>query len=177
MAMVVLAVQVLVLRLEGRIWWCACGQWKIWDGDIWSAHNSQHWLDPYSFTHVLHGVLLCGVIAWLAPRWPAAWRLAVAVLLEAGWEVLENSAFIIQRYREATIGQGYIGDSIANSLADVLCCALGFLLARRLGLKASVVLFVVVEVALALAVRDNLSLNVLMLIHPIDAVKAWQMVH
>ena len=175
--MVVLTVQVFILRLEGRIWWCACGHWNLWDGDIWSAHNSQHWLDPYSFTHVLHGVLLCGVLAWLAPRWPAAWRLALAVVLEAGWEVLENSAFIIQRYREATIGQGYIGDSIANSLADVMCCAFGFLLARRLGLKASVVLFVVVEVALALAVRDNLSLNVLMLIHPIDAVKAWQMVH
>jgi hypothetical protein len=177
LTMVVLAVQVLILYLEGRIWWCACGLWNVWDGDIWSVHNSQHWLDPYSFTHVLHGVLLCGVLAWLAPRWTLTWRLALAVVLEAGWEVLENSAFIIQRYREATIGQGYIGDSIANSLADVVCCAFGFLLARRLGLKASVVLFVIVEVALALAVRDNLSLNVLMLIHPIDAVKAWQMVH
>jgi len=173
----IMAVAVILERHEGRIWWCACGKWNVWDGDIWSAHNSQHWLDPYSFTHVLHGVLLCGLLAWLAPRWPLAWRLTVAVLLEAGWEVLENSAFIIQRYREATIGQGYTGDSIANSMADIACCAAGFLLARRVGLKGSIVLFVVVEVGLALWVRDNLTLNVLMLIHPVDSVKAWQMVH
>ena len=174
-AIIVLAV--VTLRGEGRLWWCACGGFRPWDGDIWSAHNSQHWLDPYSFTHVLHGVLFCGLLAWLWPRGAPAWRLAVTVLLEATWEVAENSTFIIQRYREATIGQGYFGDSIANSVADIACCVLGFVLARRLGVWRSAALFVVVEVALALTVRDNLSLNILMLIHPVEAIKAWQMVH
>ena len=103
--------------------------------------------------------------------------LVLAVFAESAWEVLENSDFIINRYREATIGQGYTGDSIANSVADVACCALGFMLARKLGLRGSVVLFVVVEVGLALSVRDNLTLNVLMLIHPVESIKAWQMVH
>ena len=173
----ILITMVVLLRMEGRIWWCACGGPKPWDGDIWSAHNSQHWLDPYSFTHVLHGVLFYGALTWLWPRVPLVWRVALMVLLESAWEVAENSPFIIQRYREATIGQGYTGDSIANSVADVACCALGFMLARRLGLRWSAVLFVLVEVGLALTVRDNLTLNVLMLIHPVEWIKAWQMVH
>ncbi len=174
---VILLASVFLLRQEGRIWWCACGRLMPWDGDIWSSHNSQHWFDPYSFTHVLHGVLLCGVLAWLWPRLALTWRLTLMVLLESLWEVVENSPFIIARYREATIGQGYTGDSIANSAADVLCCTVGFLLARRLGLWRSVALFAAVEVGLAIWVRDNLSLNVLMLTCPLDAVKAWQMAH
>ena len=168
---------VFLLRLEGRIWWCACGYLNLWDGDIWSAHNSQHVFDPYSFTHILHGVLLCWILTWVFSRMALSWRITLAVLLEAVWEVLENSPFIIQRYREATIGQGYVGDSIINSLADILCCAAGFLLARKLGFRLALLLFVAVELALALMVRDNLCLNVLMLICPIDAVKQWQMVH
>ena len=168
---------VLLLRMEGRLWWCACGFLNLWDGDIWSAHNSQHVFDPYSFTHVLHGVLLFWVLTWMFRRLAFSWRLTLAVLLEAVWEVLENSPFIIQRYREATIGQGYVGDSIVNSLADILCCAAGFLLARLLGFRLALGLFVAVELILALTVRDNLCLNVLMLICPIDSVKQWQMVH
>lgn len=176
-ALVVVGVAILMLRLEGRIWWCACGGWKPWDGDIWSCHNSQHLLDPYSFTHVLHGMLLFWLLAWIVPRWSLAWRLTAALAVEACWEVLENSPLIIQRYREATIGQGYVGDSIANSLSDIACCLAGVLVARRLGWRKAVVLFIAVEVLLALVVRDNLTLNVLMLIHPIDAIKQWQMVH
>ncbi|MBI3987854.1 MAG: DUF2585 family protein [Lentisphaerae bacterium] len=179
---VILGFLAIQLDRQGRIAWCACGRWFPWDGDIWSAHNSQHLFDPYSFTHILHGVLLCGVIAWSLPRlsrsWrglPLLWQLVVAIGAEAAWEALENSRFIIQRYRTATIGIGYEGDSIANSMADVLCCALGFLIARRLGLRWSIVFFVAVEVGLLVCVRDNLTLNVLMLIHPVDAIKAWQM--
>jgi hypothetical protein len=172
-----LAAMVFQLHAQGRVWWCACGQLYPWAGDIWSSHNSQHWFDPYSFTHILHGVLFCGLLAWLLPRAPLGWRLTLAVALEASWEVLENSPLIIHRYREATIGLGYEGDSIANSMADILCCALGFALARRLGLRWSAVLFVVTELLLLFWVRDNLTLNVLMLTFPIQAVKAWQMGH
>jgi hypothetical protein len=172
-----LAATVLLLRSEGRIWWCACGRLNFWDGDIWSAHNSQHVFDPYSFTHVLHGLLLFWLLAWVFKRMALKWQVTLAILLEAVWEVLENSPFIIQRYREATIGQGYTGDSIVNSLSDILCCAAGVLLARKLGFRLALALFVIVELALAWMVRDNLTLNILMLICPIEAVKQWQMGH
>ena len=171
----ILIVMVLQLHRQGRVVWCACGQYFPWAGDIWSSHNSQHFFDPYSFTHVLHGMIFCGLLVWLFPRLPVVWSLALAVLIEAGWEVLENSTFIIQRYREATIGLGYEGDSIANSLADILCCSFGFVLARRLGLWRSVLVFVVVELVLLFWVRDNLTLNILMLTFPVKAVKTWQM--
>lgn len=156
---------------------CACGKMNLWAGDIWSSHNSQHVFDPYSFTHILHGVVFFWVLAWLFKQYPFSWRLTLAILLESLWEVAENAPFIIQRYREATIGLGYEGDSIINSISDVLCCAAGFALARYLGWRRSIVLFVLVEVLLAVTVRDNLSLNVLMLLCPVDAVKQWQMVH
>lgn len=175
-SVVVVALAVLLLRLEGRIWWCACGGLKLWDGDIWSGHNSQHLFDPYSFTHVLHGVLFFWILGWIVPRWSFSWRLTTALVAEAFWEVLENSPFIIQRYREATIGQGYVGDSVANSLTDLVCCLAGVLMARWLGWRRAVMVFMVVELILALVVRDNLSLNMLMLICPIDAIKQWQMI-
>lgn len=172
----ILVAAVSQLHRQGRPWWCACGKAGLWDGDIWSAHNSQHLFDPYSFTHILHGVLLCGLIVWALRKTPWIWQLTAALAAEALWEVFENSRFIIQRYREATIGLGYEGDSIVNSLGDLLCCAVGFLLARRLGFWRSLVLFVAIELALLLWVRDNLTLNALMLIRPIEAIKAWQMV-
>ncbi len=142
--------------------------------DAKGPHNSQHFLDPYSFTHVSHGLLLCGLLAWAAPRLAPAWQLLLAVCVETLWEVFENSAFVIQRYRTATMALGYEGDTIANSLGDILCCALGFLLARRLGLWASVALFVLTEIVLLLWIHDSLLLNVVMLIYPINAIKAWQ---
>ncbi len=173
----ILVLTMIQLRVQGRVWWCACGQWNLWAGDIWSAHNSQHFLDPYSFTHVLHGMAFCGLIFLLRPRMPFAWKLVTACALEAGWEILENSAFIIERYREATISLGYEGDSIINSVADVLCCGAGFLMARKLSLKWSLVVFFVAELVLLFWVRDNLTLNVLMLIYPVESIRTWQMLH
>lgn len=171
----VLSVTTLLLVLQGRIWWCSCGQLNAWAPDIWSSHNSQHWFDAYSYTHVLHGVVFCGLIAWLLPGVLPRWRLILALSVEAAWEVLENSQVIIQRYREATIGLGYEGDSIANSMADILCCGIGFVIARKLGFRLSALLFVLTELVLLVWVRDNLTLNVLMLTFPIEAVKTWQM--
>jgi hypothetical protein len=111
------------------------------------------------------------------PRVRLVWRLWLATFIESLWEILENTQLVIQRYREATIGLGYQGDSIANSLGDIACCIFGFLLARRIGVKYSIILFVVTELALLISVRDNLTLNVLMLLYPIDAIKSWQMIH
>ena len=170
----VLFVAAYQLRSQGRLWWCSCDYLLLWSGDPWSSDNYQHLLDPYSFTHLLHGFLFCGLIALIAPRLRKAWQLWLAISLEAVWEVIENSRFVIERYREETVALGYQGDTIVNSLVDILLCGLGFVLARRLGFRRTLALFVVTEVALAVWIRDNLSLNVLMLIYPIEAVKEWQ---
>ena len=162
------------LRSQGRLWWCSCDYFLLWSGDPWSSDNSQHLLDPYSFTHLLHGFLFCGLLGLTVPRLTEVWQLWLAVSLEAVWEAVENSRFVIDRYREETAALGYQGDTIVNSLADILLCAIGFVLARRLGFRRTLALFVVTEVALAVWIRDNLSLNVLMLIYPIEAVKEWQ---
>ena len=170
----VLIVAAYQLRSQGRLWWCSCDYLLLWSGNPWSSDNSQHLLDPYSFTHVLHGFLFCGLIALIAPRLRRAWQLWLAISLEAVWEAVENSRFVIERYREETAALGYQGDTIVNSLSDILLCGLGFLLASRLGFRRTLALFVLTEVALAVWIRDNLSLNVLMLIYPIEAVKEWQ---
>jgi hypothetical protein len=153
------------LHRQGRLWWCACGYLWLWSGDAWGSHNSQHLFDPYTFTHVLHGIVLCGLLAWCLPRLSPPWRFCLAVSIEALWEVFENSAFIIERYRAATISLGYQGDTIVNSLGDILAFGVGF------------VLFVAIEVVLLIWIRDSLLLNIVMLIHPIDAIKAWQLSH
>jgi hypothetical protein len=173
----VLAATAVQLRSQGRLWWCACGQPSPWAGDTKSSHNSQHLFDPYSLTHMLHGVIFYWLLTWGLPRMPLAWRLALAVSLEAGWEVFENTELVIQRYRMATLALGYQGDSVANSLGDIVSCAIGFLLARRLGTRYSVALFLLVEVVLLFWIRDSLLLNIVMLIRPMDAIKAWQMGH
>ena len=172
-----LTAMVVQLHSQGRMAWCACGRPFLWDGDIWSSHNSQHLFDPYSFTHILHGVGFYGLLWLIFPRMRLIGRLWMATCIEALWEIFENTPFIIQRYREATIGLGYEGDSIANSLGDVGCCALGFILARYLGFRRSCIFILVIELLLLITVRDNLTLVMLMLIHPVEAIKTWQMVH
>lgn len=163
------------LRIQGRPWWCACGHWSLWSGNIWTSHNSQHLFDPYSFTHVLHGVVFYGFLCWLCPRVPLGWRLCLAVVIEAGWEGLENSEAVINRYRTATISLDYFGDSVLNSVGDVLSCVVGFFVAKWLGFWRSVFLFVLVEVLLIASIRDSLLLSVLMLVYPLDVIKSWQM--
>jgi Protein of unknown function (DUF2585) len=171
---VVLVATAVLLRSQGRLWWCSCDYLLLWSGNPWSSDNSQHLLDPYSFTHLLHGFVLCGLLALIVPRLSAVWQLWLAVSIEAIWEVVENSEFVIRRYREETAALGYHGDTVINSLSDILVCGLGFVLARHLGFRRTFALFVLTEVALAILIRDNLTLNVLMLIYPIDAVKEWQ---
>lgn len=170
----VLVILVVVLHARGRPWWCACGDPHPLSGDAQSSHNSQHLFDPYSLAHVLHGVLFCGLLAWAFPRWPAGWRLAGAVALEAGWELFENSEMIIQRFRTATLALGYQGDTIVNSLGDTVSAAAGFVLARRLGLRGSVLLYFAIEILLLVWIRDNLFLSGVMLVFPIEVLKQWQ---
>jgi hypothetical protein len=172
---VVVIIAAALLRLEGRLWICSCGQVWLWAGDTKSAHNSQHIFDPYSFTHVLHGFVFYALLALLAPRLPLLWRLAFSLTIEAAWEVIENSPAIIERYRQATLALGYQGDTVVNSLADILCCGIGFALAHRLGFRRSLAVFILTEVILILWIRDSLILNVLMLLYPIEAIKNWQM--
>jgi hypothetical protein len=131
-------------------------------------------VDPYFFTHVLHGVVLCGLLYLLPGRMSKASRYLMAVVLEAGWEILENSPTIIERYRAATISKDYFGDSIINSAGDLIACVVGYLLARQLGFCRSIVFFLLTEICLLLTIRDSLLLNVLMLIWPLDAVRQWQ---
>lgn len=171
---VVLVGTALLLRSQGRLWWCSCDYLLLWSGDPWSSDNSQHLLDPYSFTHLLHGFVLCGLLALIVPRMSTLWQLWLAVSIEALWELIENSEFIIRRYREETAALGYHGDTIVNSLSDILMCGLGFALARHLGFRRTLALFVLTEVTLAILIRDNLSLNILMLIYPMEAIKEWQ---
>lgn len=151
------------------------GKFGWWDGSIWSNENSQRFADPYSFSHLVHGMLFYALLRLVARRWPVRFRLLLALALEAGWEILENSTFIINRYREATIALGYDGDSVLNSLSDILMMTLGFLFAWRARPWVTVAAVLVMEIGCALWIRDNLTLNVIMLIHPVDAIKHWQM--
>jgi hypothetical protein len=172
---IVVVSAIVLLRLEGRLWLCSCGQVWLWAGDTKSAHNSQHIFDPYSFTHVLHGFVFYALLAVALPRLPALWRLALSIAIEAAWEVIENSPAIIDRYRQATLALGYEGDTIVNALADIVCCGIGFALARRLGFWRSLAVFILTEAVLILWIRDSLILNVVMLLYPIEAIKNWQM--
>ena len=173
----VLAATAVLMRLEGRLWLCACGRLLPWVGDAWSADTSQHLFDPYSFTHVLHGFAFCGLLALLVPRVGWRRRLVLAVALEAAWEVIENTDFVINRYREATAALGYNGDTVVNSLGDVVACALGFLLARRLGALKTLLAFALTEVVLLLWIRDSLLLNIILLVYPSESLRAWQAGH
>lgn len=165
----------ILLRVEGRLWICACGSIEVWSGQICSANNSQHFLDPYSFTHVLHGFLFFWLIAWLLGRFRGSWQLVIAIAIEGLWEVFENTNFIIDRYRSETAALGYTGDTVVNSFGDILCCLIGFVIARRLGWRRSFIAFGLLELILIVWIRDSLLLEILMLVVPIDAIRGWQM--
>jgi len=175
-ALVILAVMGLALYAMGQPLWCAGGEPWLWSSEVWSRHNSQHLLDPYTFSHVSHGLLLAIVLRAVLSE-PAYRRrgFALAVALEAAWELLENTDVVIRRYRETTMSLDYFGDSVANSIGDVLAMMAGYLVAERIPTWAAVASFVALELGLALWIRDGVLLNVLMLVAPAEAIKTWQL--
>ncbi len=175
-SVVVIVVMALMLWGQGRIWWCKSGDLAVYINQAWnSSHTSQHLLDPYTFTHILHGVLFFWLTGLIFSKLSIQWRFSIAVCAEVAWEVFENSSFIIEKYRENTASLDYFGDSIMNSVGDVLACSAGFWIAYKVGWWRSLVFFVLVELCLLLWIRDSLLINIIMLIYPLDAIKHWQL--
>ncbi|WP_347717515.1 DUF2585 family protein [Sphingomonas sp.] len=163
-----------ILLAMGRPPICACGRVTLWVSSSTSPETSQMLADWYSASHIVHGLLFYAALWLIARRWPVERRFLVALAVEASWEIAENSPWIIDRYRSATTAIGYTGDSVLNSVSDIMMMGLGFLLARRLPLWAALLTVVVLELVPLAIIRDNLTLNVIMLLHPVDAIRTWQ---
>ena len=174
LVLVIVISAALIELAMGRVPWCRCGYIKLWHGVVYSSENSQHITDWYTFTHIVHGIGFYALLWLLARRLPVRVRFVLAVVLEAAWEVLENTPMVINRYRAATISLDYFGDSVINSMSDIVAMMVGFWFAYRLPLLMTIAMVAGIEAGLAFYIRDNLTLNILMLIHPIEAVKRWQ---
>ena len=157
------------------MWFCECGQLRFWTGEADGSHTSQHLADPYSFSHLQHGLILFWLVRWGLRRWKWQWQLWLALAIEAGWEIFENTEFVIGRYRDSTAALGYMGDSVLNSLGDILACGIGFYIAHRSGWRGTWLLFWAIELGMLLTIRDCLLLNVLMLVAPLEIVRQWQL--
>jgi hypothetical protein len=173
-AIAIVAAAAALLYLMGRPPICTCGEVDLWVGEVNSSRTSQMLSDWYSPSHIVHGFLFYAALALLFRRWPIERRFLAALSIEALWEVVENTPLIINRYRDATAALGYTGDSVLNSLSDIAMMGLGFLLARRLPVWASIAIVLVLELVPLVVIRDNLTLNIWMLLAPNDSIRVWQ---
>ena len=163
---------VTVLALSGRVWWCEAGDMSPWSWDVWSTHNSQHLVDPYALSHIEHGLGVFTVLTvlsglWRLPKTSVGTRSLIVATFEATWEVVENTPYMINRYREATISLDYFGDSITNSVSDYIMCLLGAFVVRKTSWKVGLAAFCALEIISLVWIRDSLLLNIVMLISPI----------
>ncbi|MFV0292211.1 MAG: DUF2585 domain-containing protein [Paracoccus sp. (in: a-proteobacteria)] len=173
-SLAIITTAAITLLAMGRIPICECGYIKFWHGEVVSSENSQHLTDWYTPSHILHGLVFYAFLWLIAQRLPLGARLVIATVVEATWEIIENSPAIIERYRAVTISLDYYGDSVINSIADMFAMLFGFWLARVLPVWLSVTLFLLAETITIYFIRDGLILNVLMLLWPVEAVRSWQ---
>ena len=174
-AILLILATALVELLMGRIPICKCGFISLWYGDTYGSGNSQHLTDWYTFSHIIHGVIFYFLLWLVARRLPVRARIVLAILIECVWEIAENSPFIIDRYRAITSALDYTGDSVINSMSDILAMSFGFYLANKLHVWHTIVLIIFLELFTLYEIRDNLTLNVVMLLHPVEAIKTWQL--
>ena len=171
---IIIGVAALLIFFMGHPLICTCGYIEFWHGQVLSSGNSQHLTDWYTFSHLIHGLIFFWLLWLFFKRLPISTRFLIAVVVEAAWEVLENSPLIINRYRQTGLSFDYFGDTVINSVCDILAMVLGFWLARRLPVWASITIIIFLELFVAYFIRDNLTLNIIQLIHPFSAISQWQ---